>query len=454
MNIAGPPGASNRKMDSFLLGTVLLMLCSDAHSQSPPQLNLNDSAQLYVEIGTTAHSVALVSGTTTSEPLISDPDGEIEKLVVAISEPQTSIVEDIEQSEISPIASSVSTADENVHTFTFTYADSSTPEQFSMLLSYLRYSVTATDESAATAFVGVSREINVTVSDPTGLSDSVNFTITLAVVNELPPQFDQSSYSAVVEENSPAGASVDVSVSASDPEGLDVRYSFGAGSSDAFAIDPVSGAVTVNNSAKLDREETPTFELMVVATDVHQVSSLSNTTTLTISLKDVNDEVPVFDQSVYFFAVEEEVFQATVGTVTASDKDETGDLSFFFLSGSAELFNIDIVTGEIVVTTTLDADPGTGGQASYQLIVAVSDGVHVSNATVNVEVTDILDQRPFITPTSSTRLINLDIGQEVLYLTDSSLPLTVQDDSTIESGTAVLRVFQTGLQVSHHRRCT
>ena len=438
-------------MDSFLAVLVLLALCSTAHSQSPPQLNLVDSALLYVEIGTSTHGVALVSdATTTSQPLISDPDGEIEKLAVIIAEPQTSIVEDIEQSGIDLPASSVSTADGNVHTFTFTYGDnSSTPEQFSTLLSSLRYSVTAADESAAEAFVGVSRTINITVSDPTGLSDSVQWTVTLAVVNELPPQFDQPSYSAVVPENSAAGTSVPVSISASDPEGLDVQYSFGPGSSDAFAIDSVTGAVTVNNSTKLDREQTPTFELTVVATDVHEVNSLSNTTTLTITLQDVNDEIPVFDQPEYFFVVEEEVFQATVGTVTASDKDEAGALFFFFLPDSPE-FNIDINTGQIVVSQTLDADPETGGQASYELIVAVSDSVHTSYTTVNVEVTDILDQRPFITPTSSTRLINLDIGQEVLYLTDSSLPLTVQDDATIESGTAVLKVLQTGLQVSDH----
>ena len=439
-------------MDSFLVAMVLLALSIAAHAQSAPQLNLVDSAQLYVEIGTSTHSVALVNDNTTiSQPLISDPDGEIEKLVVQIAEPQTSIVEDIEQSGISLPASSVSTADDNVHTFTFTYGDnSSTPEEFSTLLSFLRYSVIATDQTAADTFVGASRKINITVSDPTGLSDSVQWTISLTVVNEFPPQFDQPSYSAVVPENSAAGTTVPVSISASDPEGLDVRYSFGEGSSDAFAIDSVTGAVTVNNSTELDREETPAFELTVIATDVHEVNSLSNTTTLTITLQDVNDEIPVFDQAEYFFVVEEEVFQAIVGTVTASDQDEAGDLFFFFLPDSPE-FNIDINTGQIVVSQTLDADPETGGQASYELIVAVSDSVHTSYTTVNVEVTDILDQRPFITPTSSTRLINLDIGQEVLYLTDTSLPLTVQDDATIESGTAVLKVLQTGLQASHQR---
>lgn len=450
MNIAGPPGASQRKMDSFVGVLVLLALTSPALAQSPPSLNLDDSAVLYVEVGTETHSVALVSGTI-SGPLVSDPDGAIGTLTVVIAEPQSSIVEDIAQNGITLPASSVSEADGDAQTFTFTYDEvNSTPEQFSTLLSFLSYSVTATDASAASAFVGVSRTVNVTVNDTTGLSDSVVLTITLVVVNEFAPQFDQLSYSAFIDENSPLGASIPVSISASDAEGLDVQYSFGAGSSDAFAIDSASGTVTVDNSSRLDRETTPNFVLTVVATDVHQVNSLSNTTTLTITLQDLNDEPPVFGESEYFFdPVEEEVFQPTVGTVMASDPDEIGSLSFFFQPISSE-FIINANTGQITVATTLDADPETGGQTNYQLTVAVFDGIHTSFATVNVNVTNILDQRPFITPTSSTRLINLDIGQTVLNLTEPSLPLTVQDDATIESGTAVLKVFQTGLQVSYH----
>lgn len=88
-------------------------------------------------------------------------------------------------------------------------------------------------------------------------------------------------------ENSAVGTVVGV-VSATDPDaGQQLTYAILDGNlSHAFAIDPVTGQITVANAAAINFEAVPEFQLLVQVTDNAQ-SPLSDTALVTISLQNV-----------------------------------------------------------------------------------------------------------------------------------------------------------------------
>lgn len=117
--------------------------------------------------------------------------------------------------------------------------------------------------------------------------------ITVRDVNNHVPSFLQQSYSAVVEENSEIGTSVE-KLSATDLDtgkNAELRYRIQQGSFDDFGIDERTGEVFV--SRKLDYDRRNTYRLQVQAADLG-TPSLTGTTTLTINVQNSNDKDPYF----------------------------------------------------------------------------------------------------------------------------------------------------------------
>ncbi len=106
---------------------------------------------------------------------------------------------------------------------------------------------------------------------------------------ELPMNQAPIAYDAAwqLTENSAVGTVVGM-VSATDPDaGQQVTYSILDGNiNNAFAIDPVTGQITVANAAAMNFEALPEFQLLVQATD-NAESPLSDTALITISLQNV-----------------------------------------------------------------------------------------------------------------------------------------------------------------------
>nr|XP_036675635.1 cadherin-87A [Drosophila suzukii] len=117
--------------------------------------------------------------------------------------------------------------------------------------------------------------------------------ITVRDVNNHVPKFEQQSYSAVVEENSEIGTSVE-RVHATDLDtgkNAELRYRIQQGSFDDFGIDERTGEVFV--SRKLDFDRRNTYLLQVQASDLG-TPSLTGTATLTINVQNSNDKDPYF----------------------------------------------------------------------------------------------------------------------------------------------------------------
>ncbi|XP_030078648.1 cadherin-87A [Drosophila hydei] len=117
--------------------------------------------------------------------------------------------------------------------------------------------------------------------------------ITVRDVNNHVPSFQQQNYSAVVEENSEIGTSVE-KVQATDLDtgkNAELRYRIQQGSFNDFDIDERTGEVFV--SRKLDYDRRNTYHLQVQAADLG-TPSLTGTATLTINVQNSNDKDPYF----------------------------------------------------------------------------------------------------------------------------------------------------------------
>jgi len=134
--------------------------------------------------------------------------------------------------------------------------------------------------------------IRVTDSANPALSADATVTINLNDLNEV-AVFDNTG-PFTVQENSGAGVSVGMVTATDQDRGQLLTFSLVGGNvNNAFAINPATGEISVENAAALDFETRPSYSLVVKVSD-NGSSALAVATTVTISLIDVND-APVLD---------------------------------------------------------------------------------------------------------------------------------------------------------------
>ncbi|NOY62254.1 MAG: cadherin repeat domain-containing protein [Gammaproteobacteria bacterium] len=236
--------------------------------------------------------------------------------------------------------------------------------------------ISVADNSALDFETNPSYSLTVQASDGV-LSDSGVVTITVTDVNEAPLLNNQPL--GPVSESAPDNTVVGTVV-ASDPENDALTYSITGGNDNgAFAIDAVSGEISVANSAVLDFETAPTYALTVQVSD----GVLTDSGTVTVALSDANEAPVIADQSLASVA-ENAGNGAVVGSVSASDP-EVDALTYSIIAGNdGGVFTIDAATGVVSVADNSALDFQT--TPSYSLTVDVSDGALSSTAIVTVGV--------------------------------------------------------------------
>ncbi|MCF8405350.1 MAG: cadherin domain-containing protein, partial [Bacteroidales bacterium] len=142
--------------------------------------------------------------------------------------------------------------------------------------------------------------------------------------NNNPPTIDDQFFN--VNENSANGVAVGT-VIASDPDaGQTISFSITYGNTgNAFAIDQVSGVITVNSVSALNFENNPVFNLIVQVVD-NASSPLSANADIVINLNDINEPPSISNQS--FSLDENSANGSTVGTVLATDPDNGQTLNY------------------------------------------------------------------------------------------------------------------------------
>ncbi len=144
-------------------------------------------------------------------------------------------------------------------------------------------------ETAADADTDNNYQVQVSVTDG---SETVTQDLTVSVTdvdeaNNEAPTIDDATFT--VDENSASGTQVGI-INATDPENEALTFAIASGNLDpdndnnlAFAIDPLTGVITVNDSDDLDFETNPSFNLEVTTTDPGNSSAAAN---ITVNLAD------------------------------------------------------------------------------------------------------------------------------------------------------------------------
>ncbi|KAG5330839.1 CAD86 protein, partial [Acromyrmex heyeri] len=194
------------------------------------------------------------------------------------------------------------------------------------------------------------------VGPATNLSASATVVIFIQDVNDNPPVFDEESYEVTLSENVTAGTRV-IQVHATDKDtGLfgSIRYTgiIGEGS-DAFAIDPDTGLITVAMGSSLDREMAAQLQLIVIARDENGKGNTGEVP-LIVNLLDVNDNAPIFEKNAYEFTLNSDLTNfSTPAIIKATDADAeppNNEIRYELIHGNYEnKFYLNEITGELTL---------------------------------------------------------------------------------------------------------
>ena len=218
--------------------------------------------------------------------------------------------------------------------------------------------------------------------DP-ALTGTARVVITVTDINDNPPLFSSSEYRESVPEDTAVSTLV-LTISATDPDlAAAGNVSYSLVNTEHFAIDPVSGAVSL--ILPLDFESRQVHNFSVVATD-QGLPPLSAEAAVVITVTNVNDNPPVFDPESYSFTVSENTqFE---GQVAARDSD--GDTIMFALED--DNFEIGSSTGIIRSRPGFVIDFEL--QRYHLLVVTATDGQSTASANVSITVIDANDNVP------------------------------------------------------------
>ena len=278
--------------------------------------------------------------------------------------------------------------------------------------------LTIADSTAINIIINPVYYLTIEVQDngPGNLTDDATITVALTDINQT-PEIEAQEFT--VAENTGNGELVGT-VIATDPDVWQtLTYSIVNGNNDnAFAIDEITGELTVANSPVLDYETTPVFTLTVQVED-NGPGNLTAQAAITINLTDVN-EAPVIED--YTFNIEEFAEEGTVvDTIEAIDPDNGQTITYSIISGNTdEAFEIDAIKGIITVLNSEVLDYTVNPQ--FELTVRAEDngqGNLFAESTVTIDVVQITQMNESLRqsditmslyPNPATNNINVEVS--------------------------------------------
>jgi RHS repeat-associated protein len=290
--------------------------------------------------------------------------------------------------------------------------------------------------------------LSVTVTDGPNLSATETVTINVLDVNDNPPVIPPGQSFPVSEAAS--NGFVVGTVQATDADtvgGPLLSWQITGGNSDGiFAINGVSGEITVVDNSNLDRETTDLYILTVTVSDTLFPSASQS---VTINVLDVNDNAPIVTPNQTIAIPENAANSSLHGPVLATDADITGTLQNWQIVGDVigndaqihnDVFSIVAATGQIIILDNTKLDHEAATPRSYTFNVAVDDGPNTSaQQSVTVTLTDLND----VTPVINVPVLNLSVLEDApagtivgtLTATDPDTVGTIQDWTIVSGNT-------------------
>ncbi|MGL4440514.1 MAG: cadherin domain-containing protein, partial [Bosea sp. (in: a-proteobacteria)] len=258
--------------------------------------------------------------------------------------------------------------------------------------------------------------IVVEASDGQGGLDRQSLAIT--IVNSNDPPSDIILSNARVAENAANGTVVGTASGQDPDDNAILRYSLapGGNAGGRFAINALTGELTVVDGTRLDFESGPNHLIIIRVTDQ---GGLSLDRAFTISLDDVN-EAPVITANggADVVAIGHAESLLAVGQITARDP-EGAALTYSITGGAdAAFFVIDPFTGLLAFTAgpdfelPLDAD----GNNAYEVVVTVSDGTMTDQQSLTIQVTNT-GEPPVILSNGGGLLATVQINEGSTFIT-------------------------------------
>jgi len=256
----------------------------------------------------------------------------------------------------------------------------------------------ATGQITVNSVAPINFELNPTFSltieatDTHMLSDTATVTVNLNNLNEAPAAFGKSFS---MSENRPVGYVVGNITTSDQDAGQTLSYSItGGNTGNAFAINSMTGQITVNSVAPINFEVNQTFNLQVTATD-NGTPQNSRVGTAVINLLDLNEQPFLNPQT--FTLSENRPMNQFVGQVLSYDADFAQTRSFSITAGNTgNAFSIDSETGSLrvnsVAAINFEINP------TFSLTVRVADNgtpQQSRSATITINLTN-LNEQPFL----------------------------------------------------------
>ena len=229
-----------------------------------------------------------------------------------------------------------------------------------------------------------------------GTTSTQSFDIAVGDINDNAPVITAGQTLTIIE-NAPAGQVID-SVAASDVDNVGTLQNWaivGGNDSGIFAINPLTGELSVNDPTALNFEQTQEYELLVQVSDGLQTA----TQTLNVAVLDIN-EPPVINNTQHTSV---EGFTGEIGSIEAVDPD-TGEITTFMIVGGTGQAAFEFGEGDQIVQTA-SIPPGV-----YTLDVIVTDASGTSTeATLEIRVfaSDEMPELAGALPISFTSGINV-----------------------------------------------
>ena len=240
------------------------------------------------------------------------------------------------------------------------------------------------------------KEYNMVVEVTDGIhQDTATIAITVLDIDDEPPIFTASQYTASIVENAAFGTSV-LTVEAIDVDSKLIVFEVKGQAEGRFSIDS-NGVLSV--SGGIDREEfLPSAQMFFL---IFAYGGSLGTTDVIVNVSDVNDYTPKFLLSPYFGTAPENTPPGSEGlyvvTVKAIDLDEgrNGTVTYSIVSGEENGFRINATSGTVTAITTFDREQ----EKLYNLTVqAIDNGIPIqllSTVEVFVEISDHNDNSPY-----------------------------------------------------------
>ncbi|MDQ8186653.1 putative Ig domain-containing protein [Pelagicoccus sp. SDUM812002] len=292
-------------------------------------------------------------------------------------------------------------------------------------------------------------DIVVTATSSDGSTSNETFTIAVSDVDE----FDVSAISDsdenanAISENVSNGEAVGITASASDADAKNdtITYSISNDPSGTFAIDPITGVVTVDDSSGINYESEQSHTIEITATSADGSTAVESFSVAVTNINEAPTVTPIADQTT------DEDAAFSLSTASSFDDVDFGDS----LSYSATLANGTALPDWLSINSTtgvLSGTPENGDVGSASITVTATDSaganasstfsIQVENTNDGPVASSISDQTAIedsaFSLDTSNNFNDADIGDTITYTATTENAQPLPSWLTIDSATGVL----------------